>query len=103
MKYIVITSVPPGQAPLWVRQKWVGISIPLIENPREGLKQKGVLGGTPKNSAGYNVSAAEAINRLKQVAPDAAKWWENHLPLVPSCELVFARGVCQISEIPQRK
>ena len=100
MKHIIITSVPSGEAPLWVREKWVGLSIPLTENPRKGLKQRGILGGAASNSKGYVVSAAEAVNRLKEVAPTAAEWWEDHLPLFVKSELVFARNVCRVLEVP---
>jgi hypothetical protein len=29
-----ITSVPPGEAPPWVREKWVGLELPTIAPPR---------------------------------------------------------------------
>src|SRR5437660_9122721 len=29
--HLRITSVPPGEAPLWVREKWVGLSLPLAQ------------------------------------------------------------------------
>jgi hypothetical protein len=25
-----IVAVPPGEAPLWVRQKWVGLDLPVV-------------------------------------------------------------------------
>src|ERR1700722_5396861 len=102
MKHIVIVSVPPGQAPLWVREKWVGLSIPICHKPSQGQTQRGVLGGTPTNGNGYSVSAAEAIERLYHVAPDAADWWKSHLPAIPDCELVFSKDICQIAEIRSR-
>src|ERR1035437_5982775 len=103
MKYIVIVSVPPGQAPLWVRERWVGVSIPLIIHPRNDLPKGGILGGPSCNSGGYVVAASTAIDRLKQVAPAAAKWWQQHLPLPSRSELVFGRHVCRISESASAK
>ena len=98
-KYIKILTTPPGQAPVWVRDKWVGLSIPLLVHPRRNLKQTGVLGGAPNNINGYVVSAKTAIACLEQVAPDAARWWQHHLLDIDSSELVFDRNVCQISEL----
>jgi|ERR1035437_2568362 hypothetical protein len=103
MHYIIITSVPPGQAPLWVRQAWVGLSIPLIENPRQGVMQTGVGGGAPSNSDGYVVSASVAISRLHQIAPAAGRWWQKHLPFSSICEMVFATNVCRILAVPLAK
>ncbi len=28
--YIRIVNVPAGEAPLWVREKWVGLELPLV-------------------------------------------------------------------------
>ncbi len=42
-----ITSVPPGEAPLWVREKWVGLSLPLAQRKAQALSlfTSGVLSG----------------------------------------------------------
>ena len=42
-----ITSVPPGEAPLWVREKWVGLSLPLAQRKARALSlfTSGVLSG----------------------------------------------------------
>src|SRR2546430_13393547 len=42
-----ITSVPPGEAPLWVREKWVGLSLPLAQRKAQArsLFTSGVLSG----------------------------------------------------------
>ena len=29
--YLLVTATPPGEAPLWVREKWVGIELPLMQ------------------------------------------------------------------------
>ena len=33
---IRIISIPPGEAPLWVREKWVGLELPLTRHSAPG-------------------------------------------------------------------
>jgi len=48
---IRIVSVPPGEAPLWVREKWVGLQLPLVPGKAKpgSFRTSGVLTG-PRNS-----------------------------------------------------
>ena len=102
---IRITSTPSGQAPLEIREKWIGVEIPLISpidpvvghKPTKGV-QRGVLGGEPdkKNLGGYEVSGAIAIDCLREIAPDAASWWEEYVPSVLHADLVFGRDCCEL-------
>jgi hypothetical protein len=102
MQHITITAVPPGQAPLWVRRQWRGVTMPFICQQEAQLLQRGVLGGPPCSNGGYVVSATVAIAQLRRVSPKASKWWEDHLPFLNTCELVFAARVCRISKPPRR-
>ena len=52
VQYIVIVGTPPGEAPLWVREEWVGLALPVKEIPPEEEGEYvavGVLGGPPEN------------------------------------------------------
>jgi len=96
MSSIVIVAVPPGQAPDWVRQAWVGLEIPVVEV--EGGDQRGVLGGPAENVDGYKVSGDVAISRLSGVHPKAANWWRDNAPNVLMGALVFKKDVCEFYE-----
>jgi hypothetical protein len=76
MAKIRIIAVPPGDAPEWVRQGWVGLELPLNEESKagEGLLM-GVLGGPARNQGGYAVNCREAIDTLVAKHPQAGGWW----------------------------
>jgi hypothetical protein len=113
-QFIRIVAVPPGEAPLWVREKWVGLCLPVADS--RGLREayvSGVLAG-PRNRLralswrflgkldrrpGYAVYVRDAVSELEKTAPDAAAWWrQNALRMqaagrkflfqAPCCELV---------------
>ena len=95
-RHIRIVRTPPGEAPLWVREKWVGLELPLAGGgraPRTAITS-GVLSG-PSNElmalwlglrgrlrrqSGYAVYASEALEVLEKTAPDAASWWRANVP-----------------------
>lgn len=94
-KRVRIISVPPGQAPGWVRKAWVGLELPLAEEPQGGV-QFGALRGKPENLGGYHVPSEEALAILEQKNPKAAKWWRD---IWGSCfpdHFVFKREVCEL-------
>ena len=88
--------VPPGEAPFWVRDKWVGLELPLADDdqgPRVAYTS-GVLSG-PRNrfiallwglmgrlqrKSGFSVYVSEALAALEKTAPDAASWWRENVP-----------------------
>jgi hypothetical protein len=112
--YIRIVSVPPGEAPLWVREKWVGLELPLARgySGRRTVYGFGVLSaprkrlvaiwwwflGRSERYTGYVVDAAAAVSILESAAPNAAAWWRETAPhlLGPRQKFVFAESVCQI-------
>lgn len=94
MAKIKIIKVPPGQAPLWVRQEWVGMELPVAENLPKDTVEMGVLGGKPENAGGYPVETTVAIRELKKKSSAAAKWWEAHVPAALLPWLSFQREVC---------
>ena len=108
---IRITSVPPGEAPLWVREKWVGLELPTIAPPQArvystvgtvsgpisclGLLVAFLRGRTEKTS-GYVVSGQAALKALSEVSPEAAAWWRANAPnfVRPGRYLVFHDSAC---------
>lgn len=96
---IKIINTPPGQAPEWVRDEWVGVELPVEEDaPGQGESvQFGIFGGKPENLGGYPVRTRDAIDALREKAPKAAQWWENNVTLLNfSPRLVFRRDVCEV-------
>jgi hypothetical protein len=92
MSFIRIVAVPPGEAPLSVREAWVGLLLPLADDglgqPRKQLTS-GVISG-PRNffdrfirlitgklepAEGYAVEAIAAVEVLSKDNPEAARWW----------------------------
>lgn len=104
--HLRITTVPPGEA-LWVRERWVGLSLPLAPSnakPRR-LLTSGVLSGPDrflsriaallagrlKRESGYAVEARIAVEVLARHSPEAAAWWCANAPhrLRPGRYFVF--------------
>jgi hypothetical protein len=108
---IRITGVPPGEAPLWVREKWVGLE---LSTPMGAITTPtmGVLSRPPtfihkiwdrlfrryEIVTGYVVNARHAVDRLSAVSPEAAAWWrENTREMLAADEdLVFHDTVSEL-------
>jgi hypothetical protein len=74
---IRITSVPEGEAPLGIRQDWVGLVLPTVERdePRSG-RAAGIVSGIPVKTRGFTVKTDKAIAALRQAGKArAADWW----------------------------
>lgn len=113
-RYIRIVQVPPGEAPLWVREKWVGLELPLARGesgPRHVLTS-GVVSG-PRNrfaalwrallgrlpdKAGYAVYVFDALAVLEKTAPDAVEWWRANAPHLVNRKrkFLFQQEVCEL-------
>ena len=109
-----ITSVPPGEAPLWVRRAWVGLELPLtskygaparvgvhgvMSGPRgTAARVLAILLGRFEHQRGYVVSAPAAVDVLELADPRAAKWWHESAPhmLQPGKFFVFEAGSGEI-------
>jgi len=106
-----ITSVPPGDAPLWVREKWVGLELPIrgraipctyrtvgaVTGPSSLAGQLfAVLRRRTKKTPDYIVGGEAALVALEEVSPDAAAWWRANAPgfFQPGRYLVFHETVC---------
>lgn len=105
--YLHITSIPSGEAPLWVREQWVGLKLPLAHREAKpiGLLTSGVLSG-PRNlvscllamltgklqrQSGFLVESRVAVAILALKSPEAAAWWRENTPyqLKPGRQFVF--------------
>jgi hypothetical protein len=84
-----IIAAPPGEAPLWVRQRWVGLDLPVarysgrsrflglgvLTIPRSWWGQwLAVARGRAELVAGYAVEALPAVGILGESSPEAAAW-----------------------------
>jgi hypothetical protein len=109
-----IFAVPPGEAPQWVREKWVGLELPLAQfsagarpwhsagvltGPRGFLATVGRLfRGELHEQSGFVVNVLEAVAVLERVSPEAAQWWRMnaaHL-MKPSRCFLFPKHVCTV-------
>src|SRR5207237_5604884 len=92
MSSIRITSVPPGEAPLEIREAWVGLVLPLYRQRAGAYFTSGVL-SRPRGKLGilrhllafryqlqrgYVVSSSAAIGVLEAANPAAARWWRDN-------------------------
>jgi hypothetical protein len=89
---IQITMVPAGEAPLWVREKWVGVVLPVVDRSPRRVMGHGVLSGPAtwigglfawltgrlQPYTGYLVESRTAIAILEASSPEAAGWWKEN-------------------------
>ena len=113
---IRIFAVPPGEAPAWVREKWVGLELPLaqwfptstngltagvLSGPRTFYAVLGSLvQGRYQRQRGFKVNVLEAIGVLESASPEAANWWcvnASHM-MKPSRFFLFPEHVCSVVE-----
>jgi hypothetical protein len=110
IRKIRIVQPPFGEAPLWVREAWVGIDLPLV---REGGPRKYLVTGVITGSntfwqlvwawmrgrtfliAGYPVRTEAAIELLSATAPAAADWWRENAPHLLRGILIFDEPACR--------
>lgn len=109
---ISIVRLPTGEAPLWVREAWIGVELPIARKSNFGtFATVGVLSGPKSWGAllwhtllgrsprltGYPVVACVAVDLLAESNPDAADWWRTnagHL-LRPGRRFVFNADACR--------
>ncbi|OYU39498.1 MAG: hypothetical protein CFE33_08955 [Pseudorhodobacter sp. PARRP1] len=109
---IKIIATPSGEAPLWVRQAWIGLELPLqrpglhdvqglgVFAARSALRRLGYRLGLlrPVAMKGYIVNSSIAISLLLEHNESAAIWWKTHLPqyLDIGQNFVFDAPACEI-------
>lgn len=77
---IKIIATPEGEAPLEVREAWIGLILPC--HPILGYSE-GDIGAlsrepTERNRQVINVPQDEAIRILALFHPEAVQWWNDH-------------------------
>lgn len=94
---IKIISTPSGEAPLEVREQWIGCEME-ASDPSPNSIQMGVLGGDVDrdNLDGYAVEFLHAVEVLEKKSRSAALWWHN-LMFYPD-HLIFGKGCCEVIE-----
>lgn len=113
--YVRIIQTPPGEAPVEVREKWVGLVLPVASGgrgPRRALTFGVVTGpksfvgrlrdfllGRFKSVDGYPVEVATAVDILAQHHPDAADWWRTVARLRPGGTLIFHAHFCDLVDM----
>jgi hypothetical protein len=71
-----ITSVPSGDAPEWVREEWLGLTLPYEEmHLCEGDPASRARITNP--SRGYGILEEIALKFLEKKSPQAAQWWRD--------------------------
>jgi len=110
---IRIIAAPPGEAPLWVREKWIGLELPLTggASPRKYLTLGALSGphtfllqlwaairGRVDHIVGFPVETVKAIDILEISSPEAAAWWRENTPelIRPRRFLIFHAEVCHV-------
>ncbi len=109
--HIKIVRRPNGEAPDWVRDAWIGLSLPTFQKSEQLFRGVGVLTG-PANAflqvwevflgrairvSGYAVSAKMAVDILAETRPAAAEWWRTNTPklVVGKRCFVFDADACE--------
>ena len=112
MVAVRIVGVPSGDAPIWVRQAWVGLVLPTRLEDVHTFEVKGVLStsirsrverwvrwamGRNQHIVGYVVDGAKAIEVLSEHAPEAARWWRENAPrsVMQDATLIFDEDACE--------
>lgn len=109
-----IISVPLGEAPSWVREKWVGLELPLAQRSlvARSISTCGVLSG-PKSflaslagyftgryrrESGFIVPVLGALQVLETSSPEASNWWRTNAPHLCKSRryFLFQAQVCEV-------
>lgn len=107
---IKIISRPLGKVPEWVRDAWIGLTLPTTSpSPRLWLtvdldKNRAnalplllhLLMGRTQRVFGFAVQASTAIDLLARTQPAAAEWWRSNVPNLSAQRryLIFDADCC---------
>jgi len=109
---VKIIARPAGEAPEWVRDAWIGLTLPLacagvretlgfgvVTGPRSRLGELWAgLRGRWSPVSGYVIEADLAVELLGFVRPDAAGWWRDNVGAVVASgrTFVFDTAACAV-------
>ena len=112
MASIRIKSTPPGEAPVSIREAWVGLELPLLRDKPLRYLASGVLTGPRgfletllhlltfrmKLRTGYVVPSLAAIEILEKSNFAAGRWWRENAPHAArkGRHFVFSTECCEL-------
>ena len=92
-----ITSAPTGQAPLEIREKWIGVEMPFLEVGMPTGSVRGVLDGKKvKPHKAFTVDQEAALKALRERSPEAADWWKDYGFPVEGAQFTFNAECAEI-------
>ncbi len=112
-----IMKRPPGEAPVDVRDAWIGLSVPVLRGYSRPIRRVGVgvlsgprtwlatwltgFFGRGPRTRGYIVDTAAAVSLLEKANPLAAAWWRTNAPhlLEPGRCLLFEEDCCLVENL----
>ncbi len=74
---IRITAVPDGDAPLKIKEQWIGVDMRCLWYRQSSFGKHVVSKKPAQTGPVYVVLQKDALDALTQVAPEATKWWNN--------------------------
>ena len=91
--FIRIISRPDGGAPVEIRDKWIGVRLPVEYQSDEPLADV-ITHQRVARVGGHAVRWDEAMDRLGESHPDARRWWETNVAQWNT--LIFDRDCCEV-------
>lgn len=111
--YIRVVNAPAGEAPLEIREAWIGLVLPLSSRSPEPVNTFGggvlsgphtflailfqLLTGKLQRCVGYKVQSRVALTLLETHSPEAANWWRQNAPrfFKPGRYFLFSSESCE--------
>lgn len=99
---IRIVRAPAGQAPLEIREKWVGVEmICLYHSNREQSTHHAEINPDPKAYEAFVVLQTHAICSLARSSPEAVSYWErNGFPTSEAATFMFDAQCAEVMAPP---
>jgi len=93
--FIRITSRPNGDAPRAIRDKWIGLVLPVSSEVTEPVDATERAKGK-RRVVGYEVRWDDAMRLLGAKNPEAREWWERKVQRPAS--LIFEESCCKVAK-----
>ena len=95
--FIRIKSRPAGNAPAEIRDKWIGLVLPVVEKTTSLLADVMTGQMVTNRTGGYEILWGNAMEALASRNPETKEWWEKnvgarfHFPT-----LIFDEDCCEV-------